>query len=76
MGDRIYKLTEVEFLQHEYESSDCDYKGKNIPSATYTEPTPSIASEQILSVRERAENYFHHMQSKEVSLISVESYII
>jgi len=43
-----------------------DIKGKALPSAAYTEETPSIRSEQILSVRERAENYFQHLASKEV----------
>ena len=42
MGDPIYKLTEVEFMQRDYNESDCDFKSKALPSATYTEPTPTV----------------------------------
>lgn len=58
MGDPIYKLTEVEFMQRDYNESDCDFKSKALPSATYTEPTPTVWSEIILSVSERANLYF------------------
>ena len=64
--NRIYKLTEVDFIKHDYDKSDCDFKGQALPSATYTESTPTIRSEQILSVRERADNYLKHIESKEV----------
>ena len=45
MADRLYKLTEVDLIQHDYEQSDIDAKGKELPSVTYTEATPSIRSE-------------------------------
>ncbi len=54
----IYKLTEVDFINHDFTSSELDIKGKALPSAAFTEETPSIRSEEILSVRERAETYF------------------
>ena len=56
--NRIYQLTEVDFIHTECANSEFDYKDKEVPTMTYTEATPSIRSEQILSVRERAENYF------------------
>ncbi len=70
MGDRIYKLTEVEFLQRDYEQSDCDFKSKEMPSATYTEPTPTVRSEIILSVGERAQLYYQDQKTKEVIIKS------
>ena len=64
----IYKLTEVDFMHNDFTQSEIDIKGKALPSAAYTEETPSIRSEQILSVRDRAESYFQSLASKEVSL--------
>lgn len=43
--NRIYKLTEVDFIHKECDQSEFDYKEKEVPTMTYTEPTPSIRSE-------------------------------
>jgi hypothetical protein len=45
MGDRIYKLTEVDFIQNDYSSGEFDYKDKELPTITHTASTPSIRSE-------------------------------
>ena len=68
MVDRIYTLTEVDFLPNDCSSGEFDDKYKEQPTVTYTETTPSIRSEQILSVRERADTYLKHLESKEVPL--------
>ena len=45
MGDRIYKLTEVDFILNDYSQGEYDHKEKEIPTLTYTASTPSIRSE-------------------------------
>jgi hypothetical protein len=71
MGDRIYKLTEIEFMPNECPIEEFDNKEKEQPTITYEPSTPSIRSEEILSVRERAELHFKNIESKEVSKIKI-----
>ena len=66
MGDRIYKLTEVDFIPAECSSEEFDNKEKELPTMIYCPSTPSIMTEHILSVRERAELHFKQQESKEV----------
>lgn len=68
MGDRIYKLTEIDFIPAECLTEEYDSKEKELPTMIYSPSTPSIMSEQILSVRERAELHFKQQESKEVFL--------
>lgn len=70
MNDKIYKLTEVDFITAECLPEEYDSKEKEHPSIVYSPSTPSIMTEQILSVRERAELHFKQLESKEVNLIS------
>lgn len=44
-NNRIYKLTEVDFIQTDYSYGEFDNKDKELPTITYTEETPSIRSE-------------------------------
>ena len=66
MSDKIYKLTEVDFIISECLPEEYDNKEKEHPTIVYSPSTPSIISEQILSVRERAEIHFKQQESKEV----------
>ena len=65
MADRIYQLTEIEDMVHDYEPDE--YDEKEMPTITYNPSTPSIMSENILSVRERADHHFKRLESKDVS---------
>jgi hypothetical protein len=47
MADKIYKLTEVEFIQTECPQDEYDNKDKEQPTITYSPSTPSIMSEKI-----------------------------
>ena len=58
MTDRLYKLTEVDFMPAECLTEEYDNKEKELPTIIYSPSTPSIMTEQILSVRERADLHF------------------
>lgn len=64
---RLYKLTEVDFIQHDYSEGEFDHKEKQIPTVDHSASTPSIRSEYILSVRERADSYFNKIETKDVT---------
>jgi hypothetical protein len=66
MENGLYKLTEVDFIQNDFSEGEIDHKSKEIPTINHSASTPSIRSEHIYGVRERADMFLNKIQTKEV----------
>lgn len=67
MGDDIYKLTEPKNLPVDSSFLDCS-KEPALITQEYTQVMESVCSEAVMSVRERAEEFYSKMASKDVTI--------
>jgi len=66
MDDRIFKLTGIENAKVPPPTDVIGFTGRN-PTETFTASTPSVRSEDFVSVRDRAQQHMKKLESKEVS---------